>query len=242
MQEQEQEGPSDVAGGGGLCHITQTVGFGRPSDNNDGPDMPNLCLRITSLLLAQTTQFPGLCTIPPDFPPAAAMASHNIGRVPTCRGCNSRSTNETVISRLFRPACDARLLVARLQRSIYTPQHSTRLALCSGLLLTSGLPTPCMYTVSHHALLKPVEPLTTMLPACFTLIMTLAASVTGLALPAPQNGEPPTSPTTCTASHWTCNGAELQVCSSGRWLTAAYCSKASCCTVSNGGLNAHCYC
>ncbi|KAK3902930.1 hypothetical protein C8A05DRAFT_33352 [Staphylotrichum tortipilum] len=81
-----------------------------------------------------------------------------------------------------------------------------------------------------------------MLSAYITFLLSLTGFATALALPNPQNGEPPTSPDTCTPSHWTCNGTELRVCSGDRWLTAAYCGKASCCTTSNGGLNAHCYC
>ncbi|GAB1316881.1 hypothetical protein MFIFM68171_07091 [Madurella fahalii] len=46
----------------------------------------------------------------------------------------------------------------------------------------------------------------------------------------------------CPASHWQCNDTALQVCNGVEWVTTAYCSSWRCCTISNGGLNAHCTC
>jgi hypothetical protein len=46
----------------------------------------------------------------------------------------------------------------------------------------------------------------------------------------------------CAASHWSCNGTELRVCNGRDWVTAAYCTRADCCSITDGGLNAHCTC
>ncbi len=49
-------------------------------------------------------------------------------------------------------------------------------------------------------------------------------------------------PRGCTAGHWNCNGTALQVCNGSGWVTSAFCGNDSCCSVTDGGLNAHCYC
>ncbi|KAL2138302.1 hypothetical protein VTI28DRAFT_7006 [Corynascus sepedonium] len=62
---------------------------------------------------------------------------------------------------------------------------------------------------------------------------TIAAVVLGLA----------TSAFGCTPGHWNCTGPILQVCNGvGDWVESANCSTSRCCSVTDGGLNAHCIC
>jgi hypothetical protein len=46
----------------------------------------------------------------------------------------------------------------------------------------------------------------------------------------------------CPASHWACNGTALLICNGVDWVLAANCARDDCCSVTDGGLNAHCTC
>ncbi|KAK4148440.1 hypothetical protein C8A00DRAFT_38993 [Chaetomidium leptoderma] len=77
---------------------------------------------------------------------------------------------------------------------------------------------------------------------------TLAAAVLGLASSALAVALPNPIPDfkletrACQASHWSCNGTALQICNGRDWVTTANCARPGCCSVTDGGLNAHCTC
>ncbi|KAK4142663.1 uncharacterized protein C8A04DRAFT_29615 [Dichotomopilus funicola] len=79
-----------------------------------------------------------------------------------------------------------------------------------------------------------------------TITLTLLGlAATALAVSATQTSRalPPVSTSLpCTNGYWSCSGSNLRVCSNGNWVLSAVCSSAGCCSVTDGGLNAHCTC
>lgn len=69
----------------------------------------------------------------------------------------------------------------------------------------------------------------------------LASSVIALALPNPASSSQ-LEPRYCAPGTWSCNGTALRVYTANGWVDSAYCGRVDCCSVTDNGYNAHCYC